>query len=67
MEANSGEGWSDMDADLANSLAYGDTFAEVASFLCRDEGEVRQKAKELEVEKGERRKKKPHREAGLQV
>ena len=28
-------------------LAYGDTFAEAASFLCRDEDEVRQKAKEL--------------------
>jgi hypothetical protein len=34
-------------ADLANSLAYGDTFARVASFLCRDEDEVRQKAKSL--------------------
>ena len=48
MDANSGEPWSEMDvADLANSLAYGDTFAQVASFLCRDEDEVRQKAKEL--------------------
>ena len=48
MDANSGEPWSEMDvADLAHWLAYGDTFAEAASFLCRDEDEVRQKAKEL--------------------
>ena len=40
MDANSGEPWSEMDiADLANLLAYGDTFAKVASFLCRDEHE----------------------------
>jgi len=43
-----GEPWSEMDiADLANSLAYGDTLAATARFLCRDEDEVRQKAKEL--------------------
>jgi hypothetical protein len=43
-----GEPWSEVDiADLANSLAYGDTFAATARFLCRDEDEVRQKAKEL--------------------
>jgi hypothetical protein len=48
MDATSGEPWSKMDiADLVNSLAYGDTFAATASFLCRDEDEVRQKAKEL--------------------
>lgn len=48
MDANSGEPWSEMDiADLANSLAYGDSFAQVASFLCRDEDEIRQKANEL--------------------
>ena len=48
MDANSGEPWSEMDiADLANSLGYGDTFTQVASFLCRDEDEVRKKAKEL--------------------
>ena len=47
MDATSGEPWSKMDiADLANSLAYGDTFAATASFLCRDEDEVRQNAKE---------------------
>jgi hypothetical protein len=34
-------------ADLTHSLDYGDTFAQTASFLCRDEDEVRQKAKEL--------------------
>jgi hypothetical protein len=46
MDATSGEPWSKMDiADLANSLAYGDTFAATASFLCRDEDEVRQKAR----------------------
>jgi hypothetical protein len=33
--------------DLTHSLAYGDTIAEAASFLCRDEHEVREKMKEL--------------------
>jgi hypothetical protein len=48
MDANSGEPWSEMDiADLANSLAYGDTFAATACFLRRDEDEVRQKARQL--------------------
>jgi hypothetical protein len=48
MDANSGEPWSEMDiSDLTHSLDYGDTFAQTASFLCRDENEVRQKAKEL--------------------
>jgi hypothetical protein len=48
MDANSGEPWSEMDiTDLKDSVAYGDTIAETASFLCRDEDEVRQKAKEL--------------------
>jgi hypothetical protein len=48
MDANSGEPWSEMDiSDLTHSLDYGDTFAQTASFLCRDEDEVRQKAKEL--------------------
>ena len=41
MDANSGEPWSEMDiADLTHSLDYGDTFAQTASFLCRDEDEV---------------------------
>jgi hypothetical protein len=48
MDANSGEPWSEMDiSDLKNELAHGRTFAQTASFLCRDEDEVRQKAKEL--------------------
>jgi hypothetical protein len=48
MDANSGEPWSEMDiADLTHSLAYGNSFAEVANMLCRDIGEVRKKAREL--------------------
>ena len=48
MDANSGEQWSEADiSDLKNELAHGRTVAETASFLCRDEDEVRQKAKEL--------------------
>jgi hypothetical protein len=33
--------------DLTHALAYGDTFAQTASMLCRDLVEVRQKAREL--------------------
>jgi hypothetical protein len=48
MDANSDEPWSEMDiGDLTNEIAHGRTMAETASFLCRDEEEVRQKAKEL--------------------
>ena len=48
MDVNSGKSWSEMDLeDLRDSIDYGDTFAQAASFLCRDEDEVRQKAKEL--------------------
>jgi hypothetical protein len=48
MDVYSGEPWSEMDiADLTHSLAYGNTIADTASLLCRDEDEVRQKAKEL--------------------
>jgi hypothetical protein len=48
MDANSGEPWSEMDiTDLKHALAYGDTFAQTASMLCRDLVEVRQKAREL--------------------
>jgi hypothetical protein len=57
MDANSGEPWSEMDfADLTRSLAHG-TVADTASMLCRDEDEVRQKAKELGLEEhpGKRR------------
>ena len=47
-DANSDKPWSKMDiADLTHSLDYGDTFAQTASFLCRDVDEVRQKTKEL--------------------
>jgi hypothetical protein len=34
-------------ADLTYSLAYDGTITHVAVFLCRDEDEVRQKAKDL--------------------
>jgi hypothetical protein len=48
MVANSNEPWSEMDiADLTHWLAYGDTIAEAADFLCRDKDEVREKMKEL--------------------
>ena len=56
MDANSGEPLSEMDiADLTHSLAYGNSFADVASMLCRDEDEVRQKAKELRLVEQPRR------------
>ncbi len=48
MDANSGEPWSEMDiADLTHSLAYRNTIADAASMLCRDEDEVRQRARQL--------------------
>ena len=48
MDANSGEPWSETDIqDLRASLDFGNTFADAASMLCRDEDEVRQKAKQL--------------------
>jgi hypothetical protein len=48
MDANSGEPWSEMDiSDLTTEIARGRTFAETASFLCRDEDEVRQKARQF--------------------
>jgi hypothetical protein len=50
MDVNSGEPWSEMDIqDLRASLDFGNTYADAASMLCRDEDEVRQKAKELEL------------------
>ena len=56
MDANSGEPWSEMDiTDLKDSVAYGDTIAETASFLCRDEDEVREKMKELGLQPSKRR------------
>jgi hypothetical protein len=48
MDANSSKRWSKMDVeDLRASLDFGNTIADAASMLCRDEDEVRQKAKEL--------------------
>jgi hypothetical protein len=32
---------------MTHSLAYGNTIADAASMLCRDEDEVRQKARQL--------------------
>jgi hypothetical protein len=34
-------------SDLTNEIAHGRTLAETASFLCRDEDEVREKMKQL--------------------
>ena len=46
MDANQGEPWSEMDIkDLRASLDFGNTYADAARMLCRDEDEVRQKAK----------------------
>ena len=48
MDANSGAPWSKMDiSDLRNEIAHGRTVAQIASFLCRDEDETREKVKEL--------------------
>jgi hypothetical protein len=45
---NSGEPWTAKNiSNLTNEIAHGRTIAETASLLCRDEDEVRQKAKEL--------------------
>src|ERR1044072_5506118 len=48
MHANSGEPWSEADiSDLENELDHGQTIAQIASFLYRDDDEVREKMKEL--------------------
>jgi hypothetical protein len=48
MDANSGSPWSKMDvSDLRNEIAHGRTVTQIASFLCRDEDEVREKITEL--------------------
>jgi hypothetical protein len=48
MDANSGESWSEMDIqDLRASLDFGNTIADAAIVLCREQDEVRQKMKEL--------------------
>jgi len=50
MDINSAEPWSEMDVwELKNSMEYGRSFAEVAGFLYRDEGEVRQMAEALGI------------------
>jgi hypothetical protein len=64
MDANSGEPWSEMDvADLTNEIERGQTVAKTASFLCRDEDEVREKMKELGLVERPR-KEKPRRSEG---
>ena len=56
MDANSGEPWSDADiSDIKNELDHGRTVAQTASFLCRDEDEVREKMKELRLVEHPRR------------
>ena len=51
MDATSGEHWSKTDLDdLKASLAFGNGIAATANMLCRDEDEVREKAKELGLE-----------------
>ena len=51
MDANSGEPWSKIDLDdLKASLAFGNRIAATANMLCRDEDQVREKAKELGLE-----------------
>ena len=48
---NSGEPWSDMDLDdLRNHLARDSSVAETADFLMRDEDEVREKMRELDLQ-----------------
>jgi hypothetical protein len=46
---NEGKPWSEMDLfDLKNGPAQGTPISEIADFLCRNEGEVREKIAELE-------------------
>jgi hypothetical protein len=54
MDVNSGMEWSVMDiADLENYLRTGTPLPEIASFLMRDEEEVRQKIEELQSKSGQ--------------
>jgi hypothetical protein len=65
MDANSGKPWSKMDiSDLRNEIAHGQTVAQTASFLCRDEDEVREKMKELGLVERPRKEKPRRSEAG---
>jgi hypothetical protein len=60
VDANSRAPWSKMDVrDLRNEIAHGRTVTQIASFLCRDEDEVREKIKELGL--AERPKESPAR------
>ena len=44
MDANSREPWSEADiSDLKNEIDHGRTVAKTASFLCRNEDEVRER------------------------
>ena len=44
MDANSGPPWSEADiSDLKNEIERGRTVAKTASFLCRNEDEVRER------------------------
>ena len=48
MDANPSQHWSIRDiTELARCLKRGDTIADAASLLCRDEDQVRQKADDL--------------------
>jgi len=48
-DLNSGKKWSEMDLfDLANSVRVGTAIEDIARFLCRSWGEVREKIAELE-------------------
>ncbi len=65
MDANSGKPWSKMDiSDLRNEIAHGRTVAQTASFLCRDEDEVREKMKELGLVERPRKEKPRRSEVG---
>ena len=65
MDANLGKPWSKMDiSDLRNELAHGRTVAQTASFLCRDEDEVREKMKELGLVERPRKEKSGRSGAG---
>ena len=65
MDANSGKPWSKMDiSDLRNEIAHGRTVTQTASFLCRDEDEVREKMKELGLVERPRKEKPRRSEVG---
>ena len=51
-------------SDLRNEIAHGRTVTQTASFLCRDEDEVREKMKELGLVERPRKEKPRRSEAG---